>query len=316
MQIDRGAYADAVTPWEDPGWRASALAWLDDQLQRCDVRETGPRRVRLRPWSVIIRVEAARPVWFKANPPGSAFEPALTETLSQWAPAYVLTPYAVDVSRGWALVPDGGPLLRTFPPDARHWEQLLVQYAELQRALVPRTGELLRLGVPDARLDVLPEIFDKLMVDNPTLGGSDRQRLQAFRPRLVEWCAELGAICVPYSLDHSDLHDGQILVAGPGRYTFFDWGDANVSHPFCSLLVALERAADELGAEVVPRLEAAYLEPWTADGWTTSDLHRAATLARRVAELSRATSWTRLFPTTTSIGTPQQATALLHLLPT
>ncbi|WP_329004910.1 aminoglycoside phosphotransferase family protein [Kribbella sp. NBC_00709] len=311
MQIDRGAYPDARTPWEDPSWRATALDWLDRQLAVLDVCETGPRRVRLRPWSVIIRVLAERPVWFKATSPGSAFEPALSEALSRWAPEHVLTPYAVDAARGWSLLPDGGPLLRAQSLDVRHWEQVLVQYADLQRALVPRVDELVRLGVPDARK--LPRLFDETVAGNRTLGVDEREWLLAFRPRLVDWCAELAGFGIPATLDHADLHDGQILVAGPGRYTFFDWGDANVAHPFCSLLVALDRAAEQLGPEVVARLEDAYLEPWTAEH-PRSALHRAATLARRLSHLTRAGSWGRLFPATAHIGDPERAAALLRML--
>ncbi|MFD3404882.1 phosphotransferase [Kribbella sp. NPDC058693] len=308
MQIDRGSYPDAKTPWEDPSWRSAALAWLDRELAKLGVSETEPRRVRLRPWSVIIRVSAERPVWFKATSPGSAFEPALAEALSRWAPEHVLTPYAVDCTRGWALLPDGGPLLRSQALDVRHWEEVLVQYADLQRALVPRVDELVRLGVPDAR--VLPALFDSIV---RTVGVDDRERLAAFRPQLVELCAELDGFGIAATLDHADLHDGQILVAGPGRYTFFDWGDANVGHPFCSLLVAIDRAAEQLGPDVVQRLEDAYVEPWTAQH-PRSDLRRAAALARRLSPLTRASSWGRLFPATAHIGHPERAAALLRLL--
>ena len=308
MQIDRGSYEDARTPWEDPAWRSAALEWLDRELAALGVSETGERRVRLRPWSVIIRVCAERPAWFKATSPGSAFEPALAEALSRWAPEHVLTPYAVDCSRGWALLPDGGPLLRSQTLDVRHWEEVLVQYGELQRALVPRVEELVRLGVPDAR--VLPALFDSIV---QTVDAADRERLSAFRPRLVERCAELDGFGIAATLDHADLHDGQILVAGPGRYTFFDWGDTNVAHPFCSLLVAIDRAAEQLGPEVVSRLEDAYLEPWTAEH-PRSDLRRAAALARRLSHLTRAGSWGRLFPSTTDIGAPERAAALLRLM--
>ncbi|WP_371406402.1 aminoglycoside phosphotransferase family protein [Kribbella sp. NBC_00662] len=308
MQIDRGAYPDARTPWEDPSWRSAALAWLDRELAVLGVEESGPRRVRLRPWSVIIRVCAEHPVWFKATSPGSAFEPALSAALSRWAPEHVLTPYAVDSIRGWSLLPDGGPLLRSQTLGVRHWEEVLVQYADLQRTLVPRAEDLLRLGVPDAR--VLPELFDSIV---QTIEVGVRERLAAFRPQLVEWCAELDGIGIPATLDHADLHDGQILVAGPGRYTFFDWGDANVGHPFCSLLVAIDRAAELLGPDVVQRLEDAYLEPWTAEH-PRSDLRRAAALARRLSPLTRASSWGRLFPATAHIGAPERAAALLRLL--
>ncbi|GAA3132475.1 hypothetical protein JOF29_005239 [Kribbella aluminosa] len=236
MQIDRGAYPEARTPWDDPAWRLEAIGWLDAELARTGVRELGARRVRVRPWSVIVRVEAAAPVWFKAGAPGAAFEAGLGEALSRWTPDHVLTPYAVDAARGWSLMPSGGELLRSLPPGPQEWTEALTQYADLQRGLVERVDELLRLGVPDARVPALPGVFDAAVA--ACVSGADARRLREFRPRLVGWCEELRAIGVPDSLDHADLHDGQILVAGAGRYTFFDWGDANVGHPFFSLLPA------------------------------------------------------------------------------
>ncbi|MEU8222649.1 phosphotransferase [Kribbella sp. NPDC048915] len=308
MQIDRGAYPNAQTPWDDPAWRSDALDWLDARLKEAGIRETGPRRVRVRPWSIIVRVEAAEPLWFKAASPGSAFEAGLGEALARWAPSHVLTPYAVDATRGWSLLPSGGPLLRSLDAGPREWEEALTQYADLQRSVVPRVDAMLRLGVPDARVAALAGIFDAAIASVP-LDAADRARLEAFRPRLEAWCSELAAIGVPDSLDHADLHDGQVLVAGPGRYTFFDWGDANVGQPFCSLLIALERATDERTAA---RWEDAYLEAWT-DDFTLAELRRAALLARRLSQLTRVGSWTRLFPTAAQIGKPEQAAALLRL---
>ncbi|WP_350279668.1 phosphotransferase [Kribbella sp. HUAS MG21] len=312
METDRGAYPEARTPWDDPAWRTEALCWLDAELARLGIRETGPRRVRVRPWSIIVRVEAASPVWFKAASPGSAFEAGLNAALSRWVPSRVLEPYAVDAARGWSLLPSGGPVWRSLSPGPREWESALTQYAEFQLALVPRVEEMLRLGVPDARVAALPELFDAAVAENRTLDAADRGRLLALRPRLVEWCSELGAVGVPDSLDHADLHDGQVLVTG-GRYTFFDWGDANVGHPFCSLLVAADRAAELHGASVVARLEDAYLEVWTG-GHTLRELRRAAELARRLSQLTRAGSWGRLFPAAAEIGDPERAAALLRLL--
>ncbi|TDD44576.1 aminoglycoside phosphotransferase family protein [Kribbella antibiotica] len=284
MQVDHGSYPEARTPWNHAAWRREATGWLVEQLDRLGIRETGEGRVRLRPWSVIVRVEAAKPLCFKANPPGSAFEPVLTSRLAELIPDHVLTPYAVNVERAWSLLPDGGQLLRDVERGPREWAEALSQYAELQRALVDHVHEFDQIGVPDARPAVLPDLFEQL---------ADK------RPELVDWCTELASFGIPDTLDHGDLHENQIFTGD--RYTFFDWGDAVVAHPFCSLLVPLERAAHELGPEVVPRLRDAYLEPWTAD-FDRPTLDRAADLAWRLGNLTRATSWQRLFPGNDAIG--------------
>lgn len=218
-----------LSPWGDPAWRDSALAWVRDRLGAAGVRPASELEPRLRPWSVTGRIRTDRgPVWFKANPPGSRFEPALMAALSRWVPGQVLTPLAIDPERGWSLLPDGGVILGTLP-------------------------------------------------------GLD---------------AGLAASPVPASLDHSDLHDYQVFVTD-GRYTFFDWGDASIGHPFTSLLVILRAAAARHGLAAGPaalgRLRDAYLEPWTAER-PAPELRHDARLAIRLGAISRALSWQRAFP--------------------
>lgn len=302
--VDRGKYPDAVTPWEREDWRADALAWAERGLAAHGLHGTGPRKVRLRPWSVLVRMPVAggEAVWFKANPPASAFEAGLTEALARWVPGYVLRPLAVDADRGWSLLPDGGTLFRdaldsaAAPVDPCAWEEPLRQYAAMQRALVPYADELERLGVPGARTAALAETFDRTVAGNTALEPADRRALGELRPRLVEWCEELTAAGIADTLDHSDLHDGQLFAPEPGRFTFFDWGDAAVAHPFCSFLVPARAARERFGPEALPRLRDAYLEQWTGDGRTTAGLRRALSLAWRLGAIGRACSWGRLFP--------------------
>ncbi|MFR9793280.1 phosphotransferase [Streptomyces sp. MB22_4] len=320
--VDRGAFADAVTPWERASWRAAALDWVRGRLAEHGLRADGEPRVRLRPWSVLARVpvEGRAPVWFKANPRAGAFEGPLTAALARWVPGHVLEPLAVDAARAWSLLPDGGELFRHVlareAVEPAVWEDLLRQYAGVQRALTPRTAELERLGVPAARTLDLPEVFDRLLAANTALGPDARARLTAARPRIVDWCAELAAVGVEDTLDHADLHDGQLFRPAPGRFTFFDWGDAAVSHPFCSLRVTAERARERYGPQVLPRLRDAYLEPWTGTGRPAAGLRRAASLAWRLSSLGRAASWGRMFPDPArpAPGAAQSAEWLLELL--
>ncbi|MEU6383663.1 phosphotransferase [Streptomyces bauhiniae] len=308
VEVDRGAYPDVVTPWEQKEWRGAAFDWVEGELARHGLRSGGVLRVRVRPWSVLMRIPVGReaPVWFKANPPASAFEGPLTAALARWVPEYVLRPLAVDAGRGWSLLPDGGPLFREVEATPRAWEELLGGYARMQRALVPRVGELGALGVPGLKVSDVPASFDELRAED----SSRRAQLDALRARLAEWCAELAALGLPDSLDHADLHEGQLFHPGPGRFTYFDWGDALVSHPFASLRIPAQRAAERFGPGVLPRLRDAYLEPWTDLGLPTAELRRAAHLAWRLGALGRARAWTRLFPSAT--GTIDAAPSLLE----
>lgn len=308
MTVDRGRYPLAVTPWERESWREAALGWARDALAVEGLRVTGPFGVRLRPWSVLVRmpVEGRETAWFKASPPAGAFEAGLTEALSRWVPEHVLRPYAVEAERGWSLLPDGGPLLREVldgaPENPGTWEEALRGYAAMQHALLPRTGEIEALGVPLARTAALPALFDRAVADNTALETADREALRVLRPRLADWCAELAGLGIADTLDHSDLHDGQLFAPAPGRFTFFDWGDAAVSHPFCSFLIPGRTAAERYGPEVLPRLRDAYLEPWTGEGVTTRELRRAVGLAWRLGAISRSRSWSRLFPGASAAG--------------
>ncbi|WP_327403076.1 aminoglycoside phosphotransferase family protein [Streptomyces sp. NBC_01288] len=317
--MDRGRYEGAKTPWDQPTWRSEVLAWATRELTARGLHESGTARrgERLRPWSVLVRIPVedaattSTSVWLKANPPAGAFEAPLTAALARWVPEYVLEPLAVDADRGWSLLPDGGELFRQVldrtPTDARAWEEPLRQYATMQRTLVPYTKDLEHLGVPSARTTALPQVFDRTVefihsvleqtapLRHPT-PDVDPTTLHALRPRLLNWCAELADLGIPDSLDHSDLHDGQLFNPEPGRFTFFDWGDAAVSHPFYSFLVPAGRITERHGPEALPRLRDAYLEPWTGTGRTGKELRRALTLAGRLGVIGRAVSWGRHFP--------------------
>jgi hypothetical protein len=335
--LDRGQYEDAKTPWDQETWRQTALDWAGRELAARGLRETGRRGVRLRPWSVLVRIPVEAPgtpiaptaVWLKANPPGSAFEAPLTAALARWVPEYVLEPLAVDADRGWSLLPDGGELfwqvLDRGPTDPHAWEEPLRQYATMQHALTPYTKDLEQLGVPSARTTALPEVFDRTVEfirsavteNTAPLRQPDHARLSALRPRLLNWCEELAELGISDSLDHSDLHESQLFNPEPGRFIFFDWGDAAVSHPFCSFLVPARRITERYGTEALPRLRDAYLEPWTGTGRTGKELRRALILAGRLGAVGRAVSWGRHFPgasdETRAAGATESAKWLLKL---
>ncbi|WP_329016176.1 aminoglycoside phosphotransferase family protein [Micromonospora rifamycinica] len=311
-----------ATGWADPQWRSAALDWVTGQLARHGRRVTGPVEPRLRPWSLVWRVPTdAGPYWFKANNPGTAYETVLLAELARRAPGRVLDPVAVDTGRGWSLLPDGGPSLRDLAePDPARWVDVLATYAGLQRAVVPGADELVTLGVPDHRPAALPGLLADLLDDRaallldpgdgpPTGDGQDagdgmdaatHDRLRAYLPRFAEDCQRLADSGIPASVQHDDLHDGNVFGAVDG-YRFFDWGDASVAHPFGTLLVTLRSVAHTFalaeGDPVLLRLRDAYLEPWT-DRHDRAALREVAGLAVRVTTVSRALSWRRALDTT------------------
>jgi hypothetical protein len=271
------------------------------------VPDGDPQQPHVRAWSTAFRLPVrGGAVWLKSVGPGSAQEPALVQALGEWAPEHVLVPLAVQRERRLMLLPDGGATLREAggAGSVQAWEVMLRDYAQLQLDLVPHAGDMVGLGVPDLRLERLPELVSELLADDEALmiGRPDgmtaevRGHLQAQLGRIAEQCRRLADSGIPATLQHDDLHDANVFV-GDGRHRFFDWGDANVAHPFLSLLVPLRVVARELevtnGDPALRRLRDAYLEPWSGYG-SPDELRAWADLALAVAPLPRAMTWHRI----------------------
>jgi hypothetical protein len=203
------------------------------------------------------------------------------------------------------LLPDGGRTMRdAADPTVDAWEAMLRSYARLQLELVPRADDMLALGVPDHRPQLLPELVADLLADDEAQrvgreGGLEpevRRRITADLGRYAELCGRLAGGRVPPTLQHDDLHDGNVFVSAD-RHHFFDWGDASVGHPFLSLLVALRFAAHSLGLPngdpALVRLRDAYLDVWNAYG-SPQELRELCAAALQVGPLERALTWRRI----------------------
>ena len=107
--------------------------------------------------------------------------------------------------------------------------------------------------------------------------------------------ARLDSAGVAHTIQHDDLHGGNIVV-GPAGDRFFDWGDAVIAHPFATLNVTFNsiahRTARDLGDPAFDRLRDAYLEAWT-DVAPRDVLLDAVRLARDLGCIGRALAWER-----------------------
>jgi hypothetical protein len=276
--------------------RSPALVWARRRLAERGVEPLGAARaVKRRSWSQVYLIEStAGPVYLKAGLGGTGYEAALVPALARFAPGRVVEPWAVDTQRGWLLLPSGGVPVRDLPGacDPATWERVVSGYGELQRAVAPHAAELLALGVPDHRPGRLPDLLTELLATSATLTPADRARLTGVLPRFAEACAELAAVGPASTVQHDDLHTGNVL-AGPFGERVFDWGDANVGHPFTSLLVTLRSWADGCATgpddPALARVRDAYLEPWGLD----RDGPRLAGLAAWTGCVGRALAWQR-----------------------
>jgi Phosphotransferase enzyme family len=287
--------------WLEPSWRAEAEAWIRDRVEVDGAIE----QPHVYAWSTVLRVPTADgPLWFKATTPEvHGFEPRLTKILGETCPDRVTELVEIDADRTWMLMRDGGTRLRELePPDPRAWEAILPRYAELQIAVTPRAEELLDLGVPDARPAGIPDAIEALLDDDRALmlgepeglSGEQRDELRRRLPELRALVEELEAFGIPATIQHDDLHDGQVFVKG-GHVRILDWGDSCISHPFHTLTVTLRahawRHEIEPGSAELLRLRDSYLEPFGAPA-------AAADLAYRTGTLARALAWHRYLAAT------------------
>ena len=83
----------------------------------------------------------------------------------------------------------------------------------------------LRLGEPDG------------------LTHEELTRVRDLVPLLADANAELSSAGIGATIQHDDLHDGNVVISEAG-YRIVDWGDAGVAHPFGTLLVTLNSVGD------------------------------------------------------------------------
>jgi hypothetical protein len=225
--------------WEDSGFLADVVGWVDDRLAALGLARSGEvEQPHVRTWSTVIRVPTEdEPVWFKANTESLLHEVLVVDRVSHWVPQRVPALLGRDIERGWMLMADAGTRLREVIPEEQslaRWHDVLEGVADLHRALEPDTDELLVAGVPDLRLHTLADGYAELVA---RLAVEPRFRHALGQVRdLVD---ELASYGVTETLQHDDLHDGQVFVKN-GRNLILDWGDAVVSHPFFTLSVTLE----------------------------------------------------------------------------
>jgi len=87
----------------------------------------------------------------------------------------------------------------------------------------------------------------------------------SYAPRLAAEAIELAGAGIPESIQHDDLHMGNVYALGDGLRVL-DWGDSSISHPFASLVVTFRFLEQVNGLRRddpwFARLRDAYLEPW------------------------------------------------------
>jgi Phosphotransferase enzyme family len=290
------ATVPAVPDWTEPWWLGEAHAWIRERASELDVQLTGAiEQPHVRPWSTVMRLPTSDgDLWFKANHATLTYEAAVVQTLTQVRPDLVPGLVAVDRERGWMLMRDGGERLREVIARERaldRWLDVLPLYAELQIEAALRAEELVALGVPDLRLATLPAAYAQLLDESESLVSKDRDRLVDRLSDVETMCDALAAVGIPETIQHNDLHDGQVFILD-GRYLVFDWGDSCISHPFSTMSVTLEGVLswgldDIQGSLDTTPFRDAYLEPFTRYA-IRAELETGQEIALRLGWICRA----------------------------
>lgn len=307
-------------PWFSTGrreWHHATQEWLELIATELGLAEPFAFEIlKERPWSLVAQVTFGRQItYFKACAVAGDFEPALLKHLHTFDGRLLPKLLAVEEQEGWLLLSDGGRPIRDMGSASEQievWQSTLPLYAALQLESLNQTETLKHLGLPDRRPERLPQLLLELMADPISVVGREPAEAAALRHAIDGRLNDLESICrrltLPTAIDHGDLHGGNLLIGHrrPSRPTLIDWGDACLTHPFCSLMVCLQTTLEQLPAGEQPAwqsyLRDAYLEPWEVFGPRAS-LQQEFEQAQWIAPIVRALDYARMFK-----GTNQQAT--------
>ena len=262
-------------PWESIGWHDAACDWIEARLASLNIAVLVPI-TQQRAWGLSCTMKAVTDVgdvYFKATPPFMAHEGRAMQVVADDCPDLLPPPLAVDSERGWLLMPDYGKEMLHECADISRWEEALNLFSTAQVQQVENVGKWLSLNIPDRRLGRMVEMIDPLIFSCVRMlsggaNGLSESEVDAFRSLsmpLKLLCARLAQVGVPHTLVHGDL-GGNILIRD-GGYTFFDWTDVCISHPFFEMATISGAYFDESvlkdSSDADTRLRDAYLEPWT-----------------------------------------------------
>jgi aminoglycoside phosphotransferase (APT) family kinase protein len=272
------------------------LDWARRQLD-------GPVQVAVvkdRPWARTWQLTSVDGVsYLKAAGIATHYEVPLIAALHRVAPTMVAPVLAIRPESGWLLLADAGTTLGEHLNgqfDLPAWTAMLSRFADLQRTAEALNLELITAGVPDERPSQLPDVLKRLLTDSPNLADLTESERRALLDRSARWTdadTELSQLAVPASVQHGDLHPGNLSIGADGLARFFDLGDASIAHPFTTMLVPLQ-VARSLGADggQIERLRDSYLDVFT-DLATLRQLRHGLDTALEYAVLPKATAWDR-----------------------
>lgn len=290
-EIEGGAVPALRPPWSRPGWFREASQWFEDELDSLGYILLAPIE-HTNYWclSCVLRARTTRgDVFFKAGPDFPLFvnETAVVSGLSKLFPHHVPAPLSIDAARRWMLLGDFGPALGK-DGTAETRIAMLRQFARMQQQASDQLDSLKEIGCLDRRLHELRYQIDGLLADPALardLAEGEMAQFQEDAASLKAACDDLAAFGIPETLNHGDLHLGNVAER-EGRLLFYDWTDACIAHPFLDMISVF----DEKDETLRERLRDAYLALW--EGYASPrQLRDAWALAEPLAALHQAVSY-------------------------
>jgi len=304
-EVKAGQTPEDRSAWTRPGWHAETAAWLGGELQRLGFRLTGEATQR-RQWaitSIISQPTDQGLIFAKHTHPLFTPEARVVEKLASHYPNHLPAVALADSDRGALVMRDFDAGLLYDSPRLEDWEAALRTHARIQQDNAARVQEFLDMGCWDRRPDKLAELIDPLLADTgPMNMGQPRgitppelERLRGLAARLKELCRALADSPIPVSLNNGDFHAKNIAIKD-GNPLFFDWSDAQITHPFFDLMALFEDMPGELAGapNLRQHVTEAYLDEWKSFG-SPEGLRGAFALARPLAMANLAVSYQRIY---------------------
>jgi len=221
-----------MAPWSKIGWFDKASLWVINQLYRLGITVISPvEQVKSFYTGGTLRVNTdIGYIYLKAFPAGFVRELEITQTLMQLSLINMPTPIVFDSENCWMLMPDiGGTDLREIS-DMDVWKDVVRQYAGLQIRSVSLVDRLLKGSFFDMRIHTMLSEVEMVIAQShrllrgyyEPLSDEELEKLRSLLPCLMSLCARVESYGIPYTLDHGDLHAGNIRITKNGP-VFYDW---------------------------------------------------------------------------------------------
>lgn len=271
--------------WNSPAFREELRRWVGSVVGE----PTSLEPVKVRAWATVWRAETDSGVFYaKQNCAGQSFEAALVVALNDLAARHVVPLAGVDLGRGLFLTPDQGEPLGEGTVD--DWCRVLAAGARLQLEVARYADRLVDVGLTVLAPADCPGYAERRLREL-TLPEPPKATLAD----VERWAEQVGALGLPLTLCHNDLH-GRNVFDRDGELRFFDFADAMVTEPLAALLVPLNVLANQLDCPPddprLRRVADAALEVWT-DYAPMTELRAVLPAALQLARLARVESWIR-----------------------